>query len=202
MTASDGNASNDEGGEQRPEQNTPTNGRQPNVLVTGDKLDTLRYTREDLKHAQNEAAQDQPARESRQPITTHALDPQRIARVLRWGTLLEDVQRITFRIAGYEQTITMPVIGTVTLGRSDNRTNYRPDLDLTRYGGHAAGVSRQHARLYIEDGMLKVMDLKSINGTFLNGSRLPPLQARIVRNEDELQLGKLVLHILSVSVTP
>ncbi|KAB2855894.1 MAG: FHA domain-containing protein, partial [Anaerolineae bacterium] len=35
----------------------------------------------------------------------------------------------------------------------------------------------------------------SVNGTFLNGQRLIPRQARIVHDGDEMRFGKLALRI-------
>jgi predicted component of type VI protein secretion system len=48
-------------------------------------------------------------------------------------------------------------------------------------------VSRQHCRLLLQDGVVTVEDLDSVNGTFLNGKRLK--QAEVVRPGDRLELG-------------
>jgi pSer/pThr/pTyr-binding forkhead associated (FHA) protein len=39
------------------------------------------------------------------------------------------------------------------------------------------------------------MDLESTNGTYLNGVWMYPNQPRLLRDEDELMLGSLVLHV-------
>ena len=48
-------------------------------------------------------------------------------------------------------------------------------------------VSRRHCQLTIEDGCLWVRDLKSSNGTFVNGERIEECQ---LRSGDVLRLGK------------
>lgn len=62
----------------------------------------------------------------------------------------------------------------------------------------AAHLSRQHARLYIDQGALYVKDLGSSNGTFLNGVRVD--EAR-VRRGDELAFDSLSFGVLGPSET-
>ena len=47
-------------------------------------------------------------------------------------------------------------------------------------------VSRRHARLVVEGGVVEVEDLGSSNGTFLNGKRVA---RRLVRDGDVIQIG-------------
>jgi hypothetical protein len=51
-------------------------------------------------------------------------------------------------------------------------------------------VSRHHAELHLDDDELEVIDLGSTNGTFVNGERLPPNQARKLKPGDEVYFGK------------
>jgi hypothetical protein len=83
----------------------------------------------------------------------------------------------------------------VILGRSDLKSGYRPDVDLTPYGAQNRGVSRQHARLHIQDQELFVTDLGSPNGTFVSGERLPPNEPHHIRKGDNLMLGSLVMQV-------
>lgn len=83
----------------------------------------------------------------------------------------------------------------LSIGRYDPENNIMPDVDLTAFDAVEKGVSRQHATIIREAGMLKVKDHKSPNGTFLNGQRLIPNQTRVLRNGDDLRLGYLVLHV-------
>ena len=60
-----------------------------------------------------------------------------------------------------------------------------------------AGLSREHARVFREDGSWWVEDLGSSNGTFVNGERI---QREELHNEDELRLGDIELVFLSDEV--
>lgn len=84
----------------------------------------------------------------------------------------------------------------VILGRSDMRTRFVPDVDLTPYGALDRGVSREHSRLHLEGDRLYITDLDSTNGTFLAGKRLDPHVATLIRKGDELVLGRLAVQIL------
>lgn len=53
-------------------------------------------------------------------------------------------------------------------------------------------VSRLHARIYIEEGIVYLEDLNSTNGTFKNGLRLQPYEKRRLEEDDEIRLGKLL----------
>jgi len=57
------------------------------------------------------------------------------------------------------------------------------------------GVSRRHAVLNRIKRTISITDLKSRNGTYLNGDRLIPQQVRFLRHGDEIHLGKLVFRI-------
>lgn len=53
-------------------------------------------------------------------------------------------------------------------------------------------VSRLHARIYTEEGVVYLEDLNSTNGTFKNGLRLQPYEKRRLEEGDEIRLGKLL----------
>lgn len=79
------------------------------------------------------------------------------------------------------------------LGRASG--DRHPDIDLSDYNAIEMGVSRRHVRIVRQFGTAQVEDLGSLNGTFLNGERLLPHQSRVLRHEDELRLGRLVLRV-------
>lgn len=85
--------------------------------------------------------------------------------------------------------------GLVLVGRDDCEGHAGADVDLTPYDGYEKGVSRIHAALVLEDGMLKVKDMESTNGTFVNRQQVTNGQWRVVRDQDELRLGTLVLKV-------
>ncbi len=54
-------------------------------------------------------------------------------------------------------------------------------------------VSKHHARLLFRDGRFIVTDLKSTNGTYVNGRKIA--QATIVREGDKIYIGDFVLRV-------
>jgi hypothetical protein len=68
-------------------------------------------------------------------------------------------------------------------------------VDLSPYGAEDAGVSRRHVELRVRENHLFAVDLGSTNGTYLNGQRLEPNQPRILRDGDEMVLGKLAVRV-------
>jgi pSer/pThr/pTyr-binding forkhead associated (FHA) protein len=81
------------------------------------------------------------------------------------------------------------------IGRSDNKSSFTPDIDLTAYNALQKGLSRRHAALVRAQGMVHVLDLSSVNGTFLNGQRLAPEVPYLVRAGDKLRLGNFNIQL-------
>src|SRR6478672_10781353 len=54
-------------------------------------------------------------------------------------------------------------------------------------------VSKRHARIVFRDGRFIVTDLKSTNGSYVNGHRIA--QATIVREGDKIYIGDFILRI-------
>jgi pSer/pThr/pTyr-binding forkhead associated (FHA) protein len=63
----------------------------------------------------------------------------------------------------------------------------------------SAEVSRQHCRLYLNNGLVTIEDLGSVNGTFLNGQRVH--ESEIVRPGDNLEVGP-VRFVVEYELTP
>ena len=55
-------------------------------------------------------------------------------------------------------------------------------------------LSREHARLYSEDGSLFVEDLRTTNGTWINGRRIDPQSPGTIRPGDVIELGGVKLR--------
>ncbi len=68
-----------------------------------------------------------------------------------------------------------------------------PYLDLDFYDPHGY-VSRRHAVILRDEHGYWIRDLGSENGTLVNGVRLPPRQAHLLRDGDELQIAQIVLR--------
>lgn len=71
----------------------------------------------------------------------------------------------------------------------------QPDVDLSQLGGYHHGVSRHHLLIRPTGSKLYAIDLKSTNGTCVNGYPLSPSQAFSLSSGDLLTLGHLFLGI-------
>lgn len=83
-----------------------------------------------------------------------------------------------------------------TLGRSAEGQPILPDIDLAPYRAYENGVSRLHASIKKQGRQLTVTDLGSVNGTRLNGQKIPPHKSCPLNHGDILTLGKLKIQIL------
>jgi hypothetical protein len=92
-------------------------------------------------------------------------------------------------------SVELPLSKEVILGRLDPGRAIFPDVDLTSQDGMDKGVSRRHARITLREGQVFIEDLNSLNGTFLNATRLVPELPYPIKNKDQIQLGKLVVTI-------
>lgn len=113
-----------------------------------------------------------------------------------WGTThFKAGASIVLHIRDVDQPLTLVPGQQMLLGRNDPGSARNPDLDLTHYGALEKGVSRHHAIINRSEDTLTLVDMGSSNGTYLNGQRLIPQQPRVLRDGDEIRLGKLTLHI-------
>jgi len=116
--------------------------------------------------------------------------------VPRWGTAsLGGAHKLLLHVRGYDTPLVVQLAERLIIGRYNTETGEMPDINLDEYGAREQGVSRQHAMIVLEADGLKVMDLGSANHTFINGQRLITHQARILRDGDELRLGRLVMRV-------
>lgn len=117
----------------------------------------------------------------------------------RWGTArLTGRMSLVLRVRGADRKfIYDPTeITTLVIGRKDPDTGEVPEIDLSENQAGELGVSRKHAAIVRKDSAsLQLVDRGSPNGTYLNGQRLIPNQPRILRDGDEIRLGKLVLLV-------
>ena len=82
----------------------------------------------------------------------------------------------------------------ITIGREDAVSNIFPDVDLTPHGGEEGGVSRMHARIFVENGQYMLEDENSTNFTFLNRQRLAGKTPTPLHDNDEIKLGRVLLR--------
>ena len=116
----------------------------------------------------------------------------------RWGTARFDEQTaLVLRVTESSQILHVEITNPegVIIGRYDPQARESPEVDLAPFSAMELGVSRQHARLSIHEDSLYITDLGSANATYLNGLRLTPHQPRILRDSDEIRLGRLKLQV-------
>ncbi len=82
----------------------------------------------------------------------------------------------------------------ILIGREDAVSNIFPEIDLTPHGGEEGGVSRQHARIFVENGKYMIEDENSTNFTFLNRKKLAPKTPTPLHDNDEIKLGRVLLR--------
>ena len=83
--------------------------------------------------------------------------------------------------AGSRFPLTLPV---TSAGRQPHSDIYLDDLS----------VSRNHAEFRREDGEVRIVDTRSLNGTHVNRT---PVHSAVLTNGDEIQIGKFRLVFLT-----
>ena len=102
---------------------------------------------------------------------------------------------IMLRVAETTENVVLEPGRQTTLGRYDPQREQQPDIDFGPYGALENGVSNLHSMIEHSDSGVKIKDMGSTNGTYVNGRRLTPDNFYILQNGDELRLGKLQLVI-------
>lgn len=103
--------------------------------------------------------------------------------------------RVILKVVDHNAEMKVRLQMPVMVGRTDPISGFTPDIDLDKYGGHEAGVSRRHLILIPDiDGFL-VKDLDTANGTFINGVELKPGILYPLKSGDELRLAHLTLIV-------
>lgn len=103
---------------------------------------------------------------------------------------------VGFQIRGLVERLEFEEGTEIVLGRVDIANPDFSRFDLTPYGGHERGVSREHALIRYHEGKLTITDLGSANGTMVNMQRLAVGQPVDLKDGDELILGTLSMRIV------
>ncbi len=109
--------------------------------------------------------------------------------------LLEQQPQLRLYVRGFPEPIRLTLNDMAIVGRTDPKSRALVAVRLDKYGAMGAGVSRQHIAFLTERQFIKVMDLSSSNGTYLNGRKMISYQPRILRDGDELRLGNLLIRV-------
>ncbi|MCP4538617.1 MAG: FHA domain-containing protein [Chloroflexi bacterium] len=103
---------------------------------------------------------------------------------------------LRIRVISTGREVRLSFISEAYIGRLDADHDIFPDLDLTPDARADDGVSRRHCKIHRRDSVYLVEDVGSANGTYLNGLRLNPHLLHVLKDEDELQLGRIKLKII------
>ncbi len=94
------------------------------------------------------------------------------------------------------RTIYCPMAEVILVGRADAAGGIFPEVDLNQDNGYMAGVSRRHARIVRRGEEFFLEDLGSVNGTFLNRTKLAAHTPTAFFDGDEIRLGNLVMRVI------
>jgi hypothetical protein len=106
------------------------------------------------------------------------------------------VLRLRGTTTAYQLTARQLKLGQI-VGRNTAGHSPYAHIDLTNQDGERLGVSRRHLHLSYDPRhmMIKVTDLKSSNGTYVNSQKLLPGEVRVLRHGDRIRLGKAELAV-------
>ncbi len=108
---------------------------------------------------------------------------------------LLDAKSVALYIGDNPEPLIIDVSSAATLGRSAPNSVYQPRIDLTRYGAYERGMSRLHAAIQRVGDHVTVTDLRSSNGSWLNGKRLEPDVPMVLRSGDRLKLSLMRIDV-------
>ena len=97
---------------------------------------------------------------------------------------------IAVYIEGGFKPVYIDLRGEFVIGRKVGSTS-DVALDLSPSGGYHLGISRRHAVIRRVGHGYEVMDLGSVNGTWLNEERLAPHTAYPLASDSHLRLGRM-----------
>ncbi len=108
-----------------------------------------------------------------------------------------------FQMAGpHASAVGLDVWRVTVLGRADQMSAFRPDLDFAPNGAMRFGVSRRHALVRPGKDSLYLIDQNSTNGTWVNGQRLLPGRDFALSDGDVIELGALRMTLRIMEAPP
>ncbi len=91
--------------------------------------------------------------------------------------------------------LALPSDKEIIIGRRPRPEDPPVSIDLEKYQGHELGVSRQHAMLKVFRGALILVDLDSVNGTFVNEQRAMPLKRYAILDKSNIRVGGVTVKL-------
>lgn len=146
------------------------------------------------------ASLDDPSRESEHKTKTSDLQALTPEMIREWILQNRDEavvpeRGIAFYVDGHSMPAYMDAQKKFILGRKVGTTSELL-LDLAPFGGYSLGLSRQHAVVQPSGAGYEILDLGSINGTWLNEERLTPHRSYPLPSGSHLRLGRMRVLVL------
>ncbi|MBZ0301352.1 MAG: FHA domain-containing protein [Anaerolineae bacterium] len=112
------------------------------------------------------------------------------------------VLRLRSREKSFQLTMMQLQMGQI-LGRNARGHDPKAHIDLARYDGEELGVSRRHLhfRYDPQDKTVRITDMNSANGTFINGQKLHPGEVHVLRHGDRMRVGQLEIGVTILHAT-
>jgi uncharacterized ubiquitin-like protein YukD len=85
---------------------------------------------------------------------------------------------------------------TTLIGRTDAKSGIFVDIDLSSLAADPKAISRRHAQIEQEGRQFYLVDLVSVNGTKINGQRIPPNKKSPIRNGDVIEFGRATAQMI------
>ena len=102
---------------------------------------------------------------------------------------------IAFYVDGHVDPAYIDTKGEFVLGRKAGTTSERL-VDFAPFGGYSLGLSRRHVIMRRTGDGYEVMDLGSVNGTWLDEERLVPHVSYPLPSGSHLRLGRMRVFVL------
>jgi hypothetical protein len=102
---------------------------------------------------------------------------------------------IAFYVDGHSMPAYIDPNGDFVVGRKVGATAEQL-LDLAPFGGYSLGLSRRHVIIRRTGDGYELLDLGSVNGTWLDEERLVPHQSYPLPSGSHLRLGRMRLLVL------
>ena len=102
---------------------------------------------------------------------------------------------IAFYVDGHSMPAYIDSEGEFVIGRKVGTTS-KQLLDLAPFGGYSLGLSRRHVSIRRKPDGYEILDLGSVNGTWLNDERLAPHKNYPLASGSYLRLGSMRLFVL------
>lgn len=163
------------------------------ILVTLQKSPELRYpTMKALADALKTLPTSSPSKNrlGGGTIIMDKAEKERIYRASRQVALARQPSPLPYIIIDDSRAmIQLPKKHALIIGRTHRNTV--ADIDLGVHGAKEAGVSRHHAKLVKKQEQWFIEDLRSLNGTFINGVKISPSEQFLLKDGDTIRCSHL-----------